>query len=60
MSQQKRTSCLICAWRENCAKRFTMARDETLFCPDFSEDLTLKISRPASEEGQADQQAGDE
>lgn len=53
MTQQKRTSCLICAWRENCAKRFTMAKDETLFCPDFCEDLRLKRNRPDSD-SQAD------
>ncbi len=49
MSQDKQTLCVICAWRENCAKRFAMSQDSTLHCPDFSEDISLKKSA-ASEE----------
>jgi hypothetical protein len=33
--------CLVCAWRENCAKRFTIGDDATLHCPDFSRDVSL-------------------
>jgi hypothetical protein len=46
MSEDRRKSCLVCAWRANCAKRFSMADDATLHCPDFSEDVTLR-KRPA-------------
>jgi len=49
MNQDKRTLCVICAWRENCAKRFAMSQDSTLHCPDFSEDISLKKSK-ASED----------
>ena len=42
MSQDVRTLCVICAWRENCAKRFSLSADETLHCPDFSEDVSLR------------------
>jgi hypothetical protein len=42
MSHQKQTICLVCAWREHCVKRFNMGTSETLFCPDFSEDLILR------------------
>ncbi len=42
MSKNKQAACLICAWRAHCTKRFAMGKDETLFCPDFTEDLTLK------------------
>ena len=48
MSEDRRKSCLVCAWRANCAKRFSMGDDATLHCPDFSEDVTLR-PRPAGE-----------
>ena len=48
MSEDRRKSCLVCAWRANCAKRFSMGDDTTLHCPDFSEDITLR-KRPAGE-----------
>ena len=34
-------SCLVCAWRANCAKRFSIGDDATLHCPDFSRDVLL-------------------
>jgi hypothetical protein len=46
MSEDRRKSCLVCAWRANCAKRFSMGDDATLHCPDYSEDVTLR-QRPA-------------
>ncbi|TYO95688.1 hypothetical protein EDC39_11828 [Geothermobacter ehrlichii] len=58
MSKNKQAACLICAWRANCVKRFTMGKDETLFCPDFTEDLTLKKTPAAS--GTDESGAGDE
>ncbi len=42
MSQDTRKLCLNCAWRENCAKRFSMESGTTLHCPDYSEDVTLR------------------
>lgn len=42
MSEDRRKSCLVCAWRATCAKRFSMGDDATLHCPDFSEDVTLR------------------
>ena len=54
MSEDRRKCCLICAWRANCAKRFSMGDDATLHCPDFCEDITLRKSsadpRPPAEE----------
>jgi len=50
MSEDKRTLCIICAWRANCAKRFSMGADESLHCPDFSEDVTLR-KKAGQEEG---------
>lgn len=37
----KRQFCVICAWRENCAKKFSMT-DGGARCPDFSRDYTIK------------------
>jgi len=42
MSNAALEICPVCAWRATCAKRFSMSSDETLHCPDFSEDVTLR------------------
>jgi len=34
--------CTICAWRENCNKRFCVA-DGGSRCPDFSRDVSIKL-----------------
>jgi hypothetical protein len=49
MSENNRKLCIVCAWRANCAKRFSMGDDATLHCPDFSEDVTLR-KRPAEQQ----------
>ena len=36
-----RQSCLVCAWRENCNKRFSVC-DGGARCPDFSRDVSIK------------------
>ena len=36
-----RQSCAVCAWRENCAKRFCV-NDCGGRCPDFSRDVSIK------------------
>ena len=33
--------CLVCAWRADCQKKFTISKNAR-FCPDFSKDLLLK------------------
>ncbi|MBI1920961.1 MAG: hypothetical protein HYS23_07740 [Geobacter sp.] len=40
--QSKRQFCAICAWRENCAKKFCVP-DGGAHCPDFSRDVTIKV-----------------
>lgn len=47
MTYDARKICPLCAWRGNCAKRFTMGDDATMHCPDFSEDVTLRRQSPA-------------
>jgi len=56
MSEDRRKHCLVCAWRANCAKRFSMGDDATLHCPDFCEDLALRkppTERPTPPEEEA-------
>lgn len=36
-----RQSCAVCAWRENCNKRFSVC-DGGARCPDFSRDISIK------------------
>ena len=45
MSRDIVKSCLVCAWRANCAKRFSIGDDATLHCPDFSRDVSLDKNR---------------
>lgn len=40
MSYDERKLCVICAWRKNCNKKFSL--EGKLHCPDFSRDLTIK------------------
>lgn len=45
-------NCLICAWREHCAKRFSVS-DSGARCPDFSRDVRVKL-KSDDEEKEAD------
>ncbi len=49
-SGSKRQFCAVCAWRENCAKKFCVP-DGGAHCPDFSRDISL---RDDSGQGSAD------
>jgi len=33
--------CAVCAWRENCKKKFRVSAGEA-HCPDFSRDVKIK------------------
>ncbi len=35
-------SCLTCAWRETCQKRFASTEDLGLRCPEYTLDVRLK------------------
>ena len=43
MGTEKRF-CAICAWRENCQKRFSVMTDASgcVRCQDYSRDLSIK------------------
>ncbi len=36
-----RQHCAVCAWRENCSKRFSIP-DNGARCPDFTRDVSIK------------------
>ncbi len=42
---QEPSICLVCAWRENCVKKFTFTGQH---CLEFTRDLTLK-AKPVGE-----------
>lgn len=42
MTFDNRRICPLCAWRADCAKRFSRSDETGLHCPDFSEDVTLR------------------
>jgi len=48
MTMDNRKICPLCAWRANCAKRFSRGDDATLHCPDFSEDVSLRKASGSS------------
>lgn len=35
--------CVVCAWRETCAKKFSVA-DGGARCPDFTRDVSIKVT----------------
>jgi hypothetical protein len=52
----RRQFCAICAWRENCAKKFCVA-DCGAHCPDFTRDVAFKgDSGPDDKAGSADRE----
>ena len=46
----ERTVCVVCAWRENCLKRFRNESTGQLRCPDYTRDVTLKDPEEKEEE----------
>ncbi|UCE79434.1 MAG: hypothetical protein JSV13_02035 [Nitrospiraceae bacterium] len=41
----KREICILCAWRENCQKKFSVSGKD-MRCPDFAEDITVTKGIP--------------
>ncbi len=37
----KQEICVLCAWRENCSKKFSISGRD-IRCPDFVRDLNIK------------------
>lgn len=49
MSGSKRQSCVVCAWRESCAKKFCVT-DGGAHCPDYTRDIAIKDPEDGSED----------
>ncbi len=47
--------CAVCAWRENCAKKFGVP-DGGARCPEFSRDVSLRPDSAAAEEPGGEEQ----
>lgn len=45
---QEQEICIICAWRENCQKKFSISGSD-IRCPDFVRDLSIKEERKKEE-----------
>ncbi len=39
---EDKTYCVVCAWRDNCKKKFHFESSLQLRCPDYTRDLTIK------------------
>jgi len=40
----KKEICILCAWREDCQKKFSVSGKD-IRCPDFVRDMSIKESR---------------
>jgi hypothetical protein len=47
MTYTDQKSCMTCAWRETCQKRFSSTEDLGLRCPEYTFDVRLKKNIPA-------------
>ncbi len=56
-SSGKRQFCAVCAWRENCAKKFSVP-DGGAHCPDFSRDISLQDDSAGDNAGKSDTERG--
>ena len=45
----KRQFCVVCAWRENCAKKFCVP-DGGARCPDFTRDISIKVESDTTDQ----------
>lgn len=45
----KREICILCAWRENCQKKFSVSGRD-IRCPDFVRDLSIKEKKNYGDE----------
>jgi hypothetical protein len=43
--------CILCAWRENCQKKFFLSGKD-IRCPDFVRDSSIKKEKSAVREGE--------
>ncbi|MFH1137882.1 MAG: hypothetical protein V1816_17575 [Pseudomonadota bacterium] len=46
-----KTICAVCAWRQDCLKRFRYESSNQLRCPDYTRDMTIK-AQDGDDEGE--------
>lgn len=51
-----RQNCAVCAWRENCNKRFSVS-DGGARCPDFSRDVSIREIPEDTDKPQEDKES---
>ncbi|MEC4675330.1 MAG: hypothetical protein VST72_00210 [Nitrospirota bacterium] len=44
-----KTICSICAWRENCRKKFSVSGKD-IRCADFVKDMSIQDNKPGENE----------
>lgn len=45
---QKIENCVLCAWREDCQKKFSVS-GKNIKCPDFARDLNIRDDKPVED-----------
>jgi len=48
MESKTLSLCVVCAWRENCSKKFSMPADLSFNCPDYTKILGQKLTKEKS------------
>jgi len=49
--QLKKEACSVCAWRENCQKKFSISGKD-IRCPDFVRDLSIQGRKTEEDQGE--------
>jgi len=44
MVEETPQMCIICAWRENCQKKFFLSKETSFRCTDFTRDVSIKLA----------------
>jgi hypothetical protein len=47
---EEKKLCVLCAWRENCQKRFIISTDQlgNVQCPDYCRDVSIRKDKVPS------------
>lgn len=53
MNASSAGACAVCAWREDCKKKFAVSGRE-MRCPEFVKDLTIKGAENAADIGEGE------
>ena len=48
---EEKTLCVVCAWRENCQKKYSFSSSGNSKCPDYTRDLQLPKNAEKKSEG---------